>query len=238
MIFTQAEFNLRCEWGAAGITQLAPISDVVVIVDVLSFSTSVDIATRNGAIAFPYRWKDESALAYAQSLQAELAGRDRSTGYSLSPTSLLSIPAGTHLVLPSPNGSTLSLSTGQTPTLTGCFRNCAAIARYAQTLGSNIAVIPAGERWADGSLRPGWEDWLGAGAILSVLPGTPSPEAEAAIAAFHHAKKQLVESLINCGSGKELIVRGFAKDVELASQLNISQCVPRLVNQAYINQSF
>ncbi|MBF2025282.1 MAG: 2-phosphosulfolactate phosphatase [Oscillatoriales cyanobacterium C42_A2020_001] len=237
MIFTQAEFNLRCEWGAAGITQLAPISDVVVIVDVLSFSTSVDIATRNGAIAFPYRWKDDSALAYAQSLQAELAGRDRAAGYSLSPASLLSIPAGTRLVLPSPNGSTLSLSTGQTPTLTGCFRNCRAIAQYAQTLGANIAVIPAGERWADGSLRPAWEDWVGAGAILSHLPGTRSPETEAAIAAFHQAKDQLATSLAHCGSGKELITRGFAADVELASQLNVSDCIPRLVNHAYINQS-
>lgn len=235
MIFTQAEFNLRCEWGEAGVAQLAPISDVVVIVDVLSFSTSVDIATRNGAIAFPYRWNDESALVYAQSVQAELARRDRAVGYSLSPASLLSIPAGTRLVLPSPNGSTLSLSTGQTPTLTGCLRNCAAIADYAQTLGSKIAVIPAGERWSDGSLRPAWEDWVGAGAILSKLPGTRSPEAEAAIAAFHQAKDQLAESLNNCGSSKELIARGFATDVELASQLNISDCVPRLVNHAYIN---
>ncbi len=29
MTFTQAEFNLRCEWGVAGITQLAPISDCI-----------------------------------------------------------------------------------------------------------------------------------------------------------------------------------------------------------------
>jgi hypothetical protein len=32
------------------------------IVDVLSFSTSGKIATNNGAIIFPYKWKDESAL--------------------------------------------------------------------------------------------------------------------------------------------------------------------------------
>ena len=62
MIYDQSEFNLRCEWGAQGIAQLAPISDVVVIVDVLSFSTCVEIATNNGAIIFPYAMQDESVV--------------------------------------------------------------------------------------------------------------------------------------------------------------------------------
>jgi 2-phosphosulfolactate phosphatase len=73
MIFDQEEFNLRCEWGAKGVSELAPISDLVVIVDVLSFSTSTEIATNNGAIIYPYQWRDESALDYAQSVQAELS---------------------------------------------------------------------------------------------------------------------------------------------------------------------
>jgi 2-phosphosulfolactate phosphatase len=55
MNFDQAVFDVRCEWGQQGILQLAPISDVVIIVDVLSFSTCVDIATSRGAIAFPYQ---------------------------------------------------------------------------------------------------------------------------------------------------------------------------------------
>ncbi|MDX2242137.1 MAG: 2-phosphosulfolactate phosphatase [Leptolyngbyaceae cyanobacterium bins.302] len=238
LMFDQAEFDLRCEWGVVGVTQLAPISDVIVIVDILSFSTSVDIVTSRGAIAFPYRWQDESAATYAQTISAELAGRDRTANYSLSPASLQAIPAKIRLVLPSPNGSTLSLGTGQTPTLTGCLRNCAAIAHQAQTLGTQIAVIPAGERWDDGSLRPAWEDWIGAGAILSYLSGTRSPEAAAAIAAFHQAKDQLAQLLSRCSSGKELIARGFAEDVELASQFNISTSAPMLMDGAYANQEF
>lgn len=234
MTFDQAEFELRCEWGLAGVTQLAPISDVVVIVDVLSFSTSVDIITSRGAIAYPYCWEADSAAAYATQMQALLAQRDRAASYSLSPASLCSIPSATRLVLPSPNGSTLSLSTGHTPTLTGCLRNCAAIAHYAQKLGSRIAVIPAGEQWQDGSLRPAWEDWIGAGAILSYLSGTPSPETESAIAAFKQAQSHLSQALQQCSSGKELSKRGFTKDIELASQTNISQTVPRLIKNAYV----
>ena len=62
----QSEFDIRCEWGLHGVELLAPISDVVVIVDVLSFSTCVDIATANGAAVFPYRFNDDSARDYAQ----------------------------------------------------------------------------------------------------------------------------------------------------------------------------
>ncbi|GAB4204562.1 MAG: 2-phosphosulfolactate phosphatase [Coleofasciculaceae cyanobacterium] len=236
-IYDQSEYELRCEWGEQGIAQLAPISDVVVIVDVLSFSTSVEIATNNEAIIFPYRWQDTSAADYALSINAELASKQRisSNGYSLSPTSLLNISAGTRLVLPSPNGASLTLRTGKTPTLAGCLRNCEAMARFCTKRGT-IAVIPAGERWDDGSLRPAIEDLIGAGAILSFLTGRLSPEAGVAVAAFQHLNANLETVLRNCSSGKELIARGFASDVELAAAMNISQCVPLFDRNAYVKQ--
>ncbi len=239
MIFDQSEFELRCEWGLHGIVQLAPVSDVVVIVDILSFSTCVEIATNNGAIVFPYRWKDESALDYAKDVNAQLASTERkvSNDYSLSPASLVNIPAGAKLVLPSPNGASLTLQVGTTPTLAGCLRNCEAIAHHAQRYGPRIAVIPAGERWEDGSLRSALEDLIGAGAILSYLKGSLSPEAETAVAVFHRWKDNLLSVLKGCSSGKELIARGFASDIELAATLNISSCVPAFSNRAYVKQS-
>jgi len=90
-------------------------------------------------------------------------------------------------------------------------------------------VLQAGERWRDGSLRPAFEDWVGAGAILSHLPGMLSPEAHAAVAAYHSARQDLASLLKRCSSGKELIQRGFEHDVALASSLDISACVPTLV---------
>lgn len=248
MIFDQAEFEIRCEWGARGIEQLAPISDVVIIVDILSFSTCVEIAISRGAIVFPYPWKSEAAEEFAASVGAELAVRrgDRSDGslsdrgihnrYSLSPQSLSRIPQGTRLVLPSPNGSTLSLATGDTPTLAGCLRNCRAVAEVAINYGSHIAVIPAGEKWPDGSLRPAWEDWIGAGAILSHFNGHFSPEAESAIAAYRHAASHLHALLKQCSSGKKLISKGFAPDIDLAAELDVSQGVPHLCDRAYIRK--
>lgn len=235
-IFDQAEFDVRCEWGEPGVMALAPISDVIIIVDVLSFSTCVEVAVNRGAMVYPFREKGETAVSYAASLSAELASLQRGQSrYSLSPHSLLQIPAGTRLVLPSPNGSRLTLATGNTPTLAGCLRNFRAVAQAAQTYGSRIAVIPAGERWfiGDGSLRPSFEDWVGSGAILSELNGRFSPEAQAAIATFQAIQPQLATLMQECSSGKELIAKGFPEDVALAADAGCSNCVPVLMEGCY-----
>jgi 2-phosphosulfolactate phosphatase len=233
--FSQGGFDLRCEWGERGVVCLAPVSDVVIVVDVLSFSTCVDVATARGAAIFPYWWRDESAAAFAASVGAELAGPRSGPGYSLSPASLAEIPRGARLVLPSPNGAALALAAGGRSLLAGCLRNRSAVAAAALRHGGRVAIIPAGERWADGSLRPAVEDLVGAGAILSVLPGARSPEAKAAVAAFEHAAADLEAFLRCCGSGRELVERGFVGDVTLAAALDASDCAPELVDGAFVH---
>ncbi len=231
----QASFDIRCEWGLRGVEVLAPISDVVVIVDVLSFSTCVDVAVGRGARVLPYRWKDASAATFAAERKAKLAGRRGSSELSLSPPSMMRLSAGDRVVLPSPNGSTLTLSTGDKPTLCGCLRNAAAVARQAMAMGRRIAVIPAGERWHDdASLRPAVEDWLGAGAIIAALNGTQSPESVAAAAALNEARAELVHRLAACSSGRELIDMGYAADVACAAEHNVSTTCPILRDGIYI----
>jgi 2-phosphosulfolactate phosphatase len=237
MNFDQADFEVRCEWGEKGVLQLAPVSDVIIIVDVLSFSTCIEIASNQGAIVFPYQWQDESAKEFAQSVGAELAHKRGSGRYSLSPASLIQISKGTRLVLPSPNGSALSLATKATVTLAGCLRNSKAVALAAMNYGQHITVIPAGERWSDGSLRPSFEDLIGAGAIISHLRGSFSPEAQAAVLAYRGVQPSIENLVKQCGSGKELIDRGFEQDVNLAIELNVSDCVPMLIDGGYVNQS-
>lgn len=236
MFFDQQEFDIRCEWGEHGVAVLAPISDVVVIVDVLSFCTSVDIAVSQGAVVFPYRGAASEAAEFAASVQAVLADPKRSPGKpSLSPQSLTSLPPHTRLVLPSPNGATLTLAAQATPVLAGCLRNAQAVAHAARRFGSKIAVIPAGERWpADRSLRPSVEDLIGAGAIISYLEGRLSPEARAAVTVFREARPALDEWLARCSSGKELIERGYQEDVFLAAQLDMSPSAPVLKDGAFV----
>jgi 2-phosphosulfolactate phosphatase len=235
--FEQAEYDLKREWGLDGLLALQETSDVVVIVDVLSFSTAVDIAVSKGASVFPYRWDDYSASQFAAEKHAELAAERRTLGkYTLSPASLGSIPPGTLLVLPSPNGSALSLSTNGLPAFTACLRNAPAVGRRAASRGRRVAVIPAGER-NDGALRPCLEDLIGAGAVLANLPGTLSPEAEMAVATFTHFHKHLRETLLRCASGRELVEKGFALDVELASEYGVSEAAPVLTEDRFIDDS-
>ncbi len=107
-VFDQTSYRIRFEWGAEGVRRLAPRSHVVVIVDVLSFTTCVDVAVSRDAVVFPYRYKDDSAITFAQAVGALLAGK-RGQVPSLSPDSLLTLAPHSRLVLPSPNGSTCTV---------------------------------------------------------------------------------------------------------------------------------
>lgn len=235
MTFAQQQYDIRCEWGLRGAEVLAPVCDAMVVVDVLSFTTAVSVAVNRGGVVFPYRWKDDSRLAFAQEVGAVLAG-PRGTGtYSLSPLSLRSVKSGERIVLPSPNGSTISLATGNTPTYAGCLRNARAVAVAAMRHGPRIGVIPCGERWSDdATLRPALEDLIGAGAVIAELKGTRSPEATAAVWAFEGAAASLRETIGACASGKELIERGHPQDVEIACDLGADAKAPWLVGGAYM----
>jgi 2-phosphosulfolactate phosphatase len=234
MTFDQSEFDIRCEWGEKGVSILAPISDVIIIVDVISFSSAVEIAVSRGVEVYPYRFRDGSAREYANSIGAFLAGRRGKALYSLSPGSLMYLPENSRIVLPSPNGSTLTLLTGNTTTFTGCLRNCRAVAEAAMKHGKRISVIPAGERWEyDGSLRPAIEDLLGAGAIISFLKGGISPESRIALATFTSHVGSIRRLLRLCCSGKELADMGYASDIDLIAELDVSDSVPVYRGGAY-----
>ena len=243
MFYDQTAYNVRCEWGAAGITHVAPGCDVVIIVDVLSFSTCVDVAVGRGAEVYPYVWGREALEEFAKKMGAVVASAKRGEAgqFTLSPASLTSIPTGTRLVLPSPNGSSLSLATGNKPTFAGCLRNTQSVAQAALSVGAKILVVPAGERWSDGTLRPAIEDLIGAGAIISYLAaeeeGAISPEAQVALSAYEAAWDTLYCTLAESSSGRELIERGFREDVELAADLNRSDCAPILRDGAYRSSS-
>jgi 2-phosphosulfolactate phosphatase len=221
-----------CEWGQNGVEAFRGRSAVLVIVDVLSFCTAVDVAVARGARVLPFAYGDDAAArAYAHRREALLAGRRGAPGaFSLSPGSLEALPSGARLVLPSPNGSALSAAAGEVPVLAGCLRNAAAVALAAREIAGDgqIAVIPAGERWPDGSLRPAIEDLLGAGAIIHHLDMPASPEAQVAREAYRSAAPRIGALIAGSVSGRELIDRGSPGDVDLACRLGASDAAPFL----------
>ena len=233
--FSQHEWTCRCEWGVHASTALAP-ADVTVVVDVFSFTTCVDVATARGVTILPYAWNDATAAEFARAHGAELAGKRRHARYSLAPQSFLDAPAGLRCVLPSPNGAQVSLAAARASAvlLAGSLRNARAVAGAAQRFGHTFNVIPAGERWPDGSLRVALEDSLGAGAILRWLPGSRSPEADSAVAIFERYRDELVAVLDRCCSGRELDGRGHRDDTVIAGALNVSDCVARFDGLGFV----
>jgi len=226
-------FRVQCEWGPLGLKKLSETRDVTIVVDVLSFSTSVDIAVSRSIEIVPYGGPLADAPEFARRHDAELAQRRGRGGYSLSPASFATMPFVKRVVLPSPNGSALTLLAAESSAvLCGCLRNAPAIARASASY-SSIGVIPAGEKWPDGSLRPCLEDWLGAGAIISKLSGSWSPEAAAAAAAFEVHKDDLFQAISSCPSGVELIEGGHSERVEITSLYDSSRTVSQFYPPAY-----
>ncbi len=232
--FDQHGFTGRFEWGLAGVRSLAGRVDLVVVVDVLAFSTAVTIAIEQGARIAPAAARDEAAIARAKALGATLAAANRhGPGPTLSPASLERLRPGQVVVLPSPNGGACAIeAAGAGPmVVAGCLRNASAIARLVAGHGGSVAVIAAGETWPDGGLRPAIEDLVGAGAALAELePGSLSPEARAAVAAFRAVRSRLRSVLLESASGRELVARGFARDIELAADLDATDLVPVLLD--------
>lgn len=235
----QHQHQVRLEWGPTGAQALAPV-DIAVVVDVLSFTTTLSVAVERGIAVYPFAWKDDRAVAFAREHDATLAvqRQDAAPGRpSLSPASLQHAQGVRRLVLPSPNGSTISalLADGGATVVGACLRNRSAVARWLApqvATGASVALVPAGERWPDGSLRPAAEDLWGAGAVLDALaPPDLSPEAALARAAF--AAADLPGDLQRCAGGRELADKGFGADVDIAAGVDVSGTVPVLRGGSY-----
>jgi 2-phosphosulfolactate phosphatase len=232
--YAQDGFGVGFDWGPVGAEVVA--GDIVAVVDVLSFTTAVTVAADRGIDIYPYRWRDETAVTYAEQYGAKLAvGRSEAgpDDVSLSPVSIRQVTGITKLVLPSPNGSTIAklLSESGATVLAVSLRNRLAAADWVKQHGAGrkVVAVAAGERWKDGSLRPAVEDLWGAGGFLSALQSDDlSPEARAAVAAYDAVADELPALLHECAGGRELTQYGFGDDVAIAAEVDGSDSVPVL----------
>lgn len=243
----QRAYRLRFEWGMAGAETVARDSDIAIVVDVLSFTTTLSVALDAGTVVLPYGWNDESAALYARDHDAVLAaGRTnaRPGDITLSARSIRDASLISRLVLPSPNGSAIShhLASTASTVLASSLRNASAVACWINdnhdAESTTIAVIAAGEQWLGGTLRPAIEDLWGAGAVLSHLHRSGwtdlSPEAEVARHSYEQAAGDILGQLRACASGRELIGKGFPDDVVIAAELDQSRSVPILRERQFI----
>ncbi|MGO8875736.1 MAG: 2-phosphosulfolactate phosphatase [Acidimicrobiales bacterium] len=230
------------EWGASGARALAPSCATLVVVDVLSFTTTVCVAAGFGTEVLPCA-DERAARQLADATGAELAvsrhEADERRPWSLSPASLLTAPRVARLVVASPNGGAISAAGAGPgkPVIAACLRNVTAVVTWLLGHGFGeasrpVAVVAAGERWSDGSLRPAIEDLFGAGLVLAGLAeGGVSISAEATVAAHSVAglsPLQLADLVRASTSGVELKVAGYGDDVEMAVEGDADAVVPMM----------
>jgi 2-phosphosulfolactate phosphatase len=247
MLFDQSPYDCRMEWGRRGAREAAERGDILIIVDVLSFSSTVVSALHYGALIYPYP-PNLDGKEYARMMEAEYilgraeAGREGKP--TLSPASFNEMHVEKKYVLSSLNGAFCTwIASGVPALLAGSLLNASSAAsvgnKLSKQLNASITVIPCGEQWHevtdyDDTLRPSVEDYLGAGTILSYLDGNKSPEAQVCENAFNSSRSRIRELLWECGSGRELRERGFENDVEHCSRLNAMKVVPFLVGDHFV----
>jgi 2-phosphosulfolactate phosphatase len=250
--------DVRFDWGRQGLVSLlGGGARTVVVVDVLRFSTAVDVACGRGAAVTPYGADDDGAAAgEAARRGAVLASRAMAggdtTSPSLSPVSLRNLRPSDHLLLPSPNGGSLAAAAADAGVvvLAGCLRNASSVAA---AIGAfPVGIVAAGERWPDGSLRVAVEDAWGAGAIVRALSPAASTDPGLGLLALfgdpsgappttrtHNLSPEAAWTAANLptdlpsilpktASGRELLDAGWSLDIEVAAALDVSRTVPRL----------
>lgn len=223
---------IRVAFGPIEGARAAGRGDVLVVVDVLSFSTAVAAAASRGIAVHPCpSGVDPRDLAARVGGVAAVRREDvPACGCrSLSPLSYLQGPDEGTVVLASPNGATCSALAGAAAAVfAGSLVNAASAARAALALDRPITVLACGERAGDG-VRFAIEDWLGAGAILDGLAGAGlSAEAEVCREGFRAVRDRLEALLLACESGRELAERGWIEDVRFAARNDLLDVAPRL----------
>lgn len=231
------------EWGPVGAKLAAQRGDAVVVVDVLSFSTTLTVAAERGMDTWVYSQPELRRLggaeAVARSLRAtstvsrQRAGAD---DLSLSAAALLAAPPMRTALFTSLNGAyAVSVSAAARHLAIGSLRNRSAVARLAgswlaESADLRLTVVACGERWSSVSgeegLRPALEDLLGAGAIVEALLAggvSASPEARTAVASFASFDLADFPRLV---SARELVATGFAADVPHAGAVDVTTRVP------------
>ena len=200
--FDQSSYQVRLEWGADGLARLAP-SDIVVVVDVLRFSSTVIQAVERGETV------PMDAAARATSINgavvAEAAAGTTAIVLLGGPRNAAAV-AGAVMTVQHERGARTSIA------VIAC--------------GERTADEPGAP------LRFAVEDLLGAGAIIDALSDLgidhSSPDAAVAGEAFRSLRGAMRHLLTASGSGRELDAADRRDEVLPAAAVDAASVVPVL----------
>ena len=254
--FDQSSYQVRFDWGLDGLARLAP-ADVIVVVDVLRFSTAVTAAVEAGTtIAL------SAGLSRNGAPIAVAAGEHAARGATILLGCLRNRAAVADAIVREQHArggrvSVAILAAGErAPRRAPAPMKFGTLGAGAASPSENVifqgtsdaarAQVPAADEWHESSNdgrvvdqvddgaapRFSVEDLLGAGAIIDALTTRgidhASPEAAVASEGFAALRGAVGHLLGASGSGRELTDRGLGADVSFAAELDASTAVPVL----------
>lgn len=209
--FDQSRYQVRLEEGVDGLTRLAP-ADVVVIVDVLRYSSTMTAAVSRG---------QTPAVAAVASVN----------GAPIVVAAAASRPAPLVLLGCLRNASAVARAVLDHQRTRGERTSIAVVA------AGERMPRGAGDT-GEPPVRPAVEDRFGAGAIVDALAAVgidhSSPEAAAACEAFRGLRGAVRHLLTAAGSGQELLQRGLRDDVLAAAAIDDLDVVPVLRDGLFV----
>jgi 2-phosphosulfolactate phosphatase len=207
-LFDQSRYQVRFDWGVDGLDRLAH-ADVVIVVDVLRFSTSVADRVAAGE-AVPL-----DAAAHAVSLNGAAVAAHAAEG-----------------------GATVLLGCLRNAAAAARAALEEQVRRGARTSIAVIAAGELTSRDPDATLRFAVEDQLGAGAVIGALGALgvdhTSPEAAAACESFRGLRGAVKHLLTASGSGQELLDRDARDEVVRAAEVDAVASVPVLRDGVFV----
>lgn len=204
----QGRYQVRFEWGAAGLARLAP-SDIVIVVDVLRFTSRVSELVASGEqVALDQR-------AFSVSLNGAPVIRDAAAGGAV-------VFAGALR-----NASAVAHAALAEQTRRATRTSIAIVAA-----GERTAV------GADADVRFAVEDLLGAGAIIDALTHLgvdhTSPEAAAACESFRGLRGAVRHLLTASGTGQRLLADGHKPVALAAAHIDVDAVAPVLRDGIFV----
>ncbi|MDQ0576406.1 2-phosphosulfolactate phosphatase [Agromyces albus] len=211
--FGQAKYQVRFDWGAAGSRRILPGAHVVVLVDALSFTTSVVVAAEHGTATDV---SDAASSGGTGALALEL-GADGAIVLAAAMRNRTAV-AERILAMQEHRGERVIVAV--------------------VAAGELTSEPPDALTGTDGGgIRFAIEDQLVAGAVIDALVGIgidhTSPEAAVACAAFEglqHAASHLMSA---SGSAVVLAAAGRRDEVRPATERDVTRVVPELGDGAF-----
>ncbi len=202
-----------------------------VVIDVLRASTTMTQALTNGAARIIPVRKVEEAFALRESMENVLLAGERDAimveGFDLGNSPYEYTPdvvGGKTIVMTTTNGTqAVAAAKDAADLIVAGFINMSAVVEYLKSANRPVAILCAGTRG-----RYTLEDAVCAGMIADLLGGEDLCDFTRACRDLYRAHKDELSSYLKEGvHAKNLIRKGFVRDMELAFQIDVLPAIAR-----------